>query len=189
MTLRVHPQQELWMMTSTSQHSTTRKTTMTSYRTFVCSMLLVSSLGVLAAPVVAAPPDCSRMGMRGDAWEHRVERMAQQHQRLHDALKLTPEQDIAWKKLMDPQHPMARMEPAKADDWAKLSTPERADKMLERMQEHQSRMTAHVTALKDFYALLTPEQKKTFDDFHAGPRGGMRGKPGPRPMDMAPPKP
>jgi protein CpxP len=162
---------------------------MTRYRNFVSSILLVSSLGVLAAPVAAAPPDCSRAAMRGDIWEHRVERMAQHHQRLHDALKLTPEQDSAWKKLMDSQHPMARMEPGKADDWAKLTTPERADKMLERMQEHQSRMTQHVAALKDFYAMLTPEQKKTFDDFHSAPRRGMRGKPGPRPMDMTSPKP
>ena len=58
---------------------------MTSYRTFVSSLLLVSSLGVLAAPVVAAPPDCSRMGMRGDAWEYRVERMAQHLVRLLEA--------------------------------------------------------------------------------------------------------
>ena len=162
---------------------------MTSYRTFVSSLLLVSSLGVLAAPVVAAPPDCSRTGMRGDAWEHRVERMAQQHQRLHDALKLTPEQDIAWKKLMDPQHPMARMEPAKADDWAKLSTPERADKMVERMRDQQSRMFERLAALKEFYAVLTPEQKKIFDDFHAVPPRGKHAKPGPRPMDRASPKP
>jgi Spy/CpxP family protein refolding chaperone len=31
--------------------------------------------------------------------------------------------------------------------------------------------------LKEFYAVLTPEQKKIFDDSHSGMRrGGMRGK-------------
>ena len=162
---------------------------MTRYRTFVCSVLLISTFGVLAAPVVAAPRDCGP-GMRGgDIWEHRVERMAQQHQKLHDALKLTPDQDSAWKKFMDSEHPMAKPEPGKPEDWAKLTTPERADKMMERMREHQSRMFEHLVALKDFYAVLTPEQKKTFDDFHAAPRTGMRAKPGPRPSESAPAKP
>ncbi len=161
---------------------------MTSYRTFASSLLLASSLGALAAPAVAAPQDCGPAGMRG-AWEYRGERMAQHHQQLHDALKLTPEQEGAWKKLIDSQHPMARMQPGKADDWAKLTTPERADRMLERMKEQQSRMTEHVLALKDFYAVLTPEQKKTFDGFHSGAQSGKRGRQGPRSMDRAAPTP
>jgi Spy/CpxP family protein refolding chaperone len=41
-------------------------------------------------------------------------------------------------------------------------------------------MADHVSALKAFYATLTPEQQKTFEDFHAGPHGGMPGKPGPK---------
>jgi Spy/CpxP family protein refolding chaperone len=85
---------------------------MTSCRTFASSLLLASSLGTLAAPAVAAPQDCGPAGMRG-AWAYRGERMAQHHQRLHDALKLTPEQEGAWKKLMDSQHPMAGMQPGK----------------------------------------------------------------------------
>ena len=124
----------------------------------------------------------------GDFWEHRVERMAQQHKKLRDALKLTPDQDSAWKKLMGSEHPMARAKSGKPDDWAKLTTPERADKMLERMNEHQPLMAEHVVALKDLYAVLTPEQKKTFDDFHSGPRRGMRAKPGPRSLENAPAK-
>jgi protein CpxP len=84
---------------------------------------------------------------------------------------------------------MAKPEPGKPEDWAKLTTPERADKMMERMREHQSRMFEHLVALKDFYAVLTPEQKKTFDDFHSAPRPGMRAKPGPRPSESAPTKP
>lgn len=161
---------------------------MTNYRTLASSILLMSSLGVLATPAVAAPMDCGPAGMRGEFWEYRGERMAQQ-QKLHDALKLTPDQDGAWKKLMDSEHPMTKPEPRKAEEWAKLTTPERADKMLTQMQEHQSRMTAHVAALKDFYAVLTPEQKKTFDDFHAAPRAGMHAKPAPRAMDRKSPGP
>jgi hypothetical protein len=50
-------------------------------------------------------------------------------------------------------------------------------------------MLEHVVALKEFYAVLTPEQKKILDDFHAVPQRGKHGKPGPRPMDRASPKP
>ena len=120
---------------------------MTNYRTFASSILLASSLGILATPAMAAPPDCGPAAMRGDFWEYRGERMAQHHKTLHDALKLTPDQDIAWKKLMDSEHPMAKPEPRNPEEWAKLTTPERADKMVERMREQQSRMFEHVAAL------------------------------------------
>ena len=163
---------------------------MTNYRTLASSILLASSLGILATPAMAAPPDCGPAAMRGDFWEYRGERMAQHHKTLHDALKLTPDQDLAWKKLMDSEHPMAKPEPRNSEEWAKLTTPERADKMVERMREQQSRMFEHVAALKEFYAVLTPEQKKTFDDLHAGarPGRGMHGKPGARSTDRAAPR-
>lgn len=150
---------------------------MTGYRTLVSSMLLASTLGLGAVSLAYANPECGPMGQMG---KRRAERMQQHHQQLHDALKLTPEQEGAWKKLMASEHPMEPAEASKPEDWAKLTTPERAERMLERMKAHQAQMTEHVAALKDFYAVLTPEQQKTFDDFHAGPRGGMRGKQNPR---------
>ena len=69
--------------------------------------------------------------------------------------------------------------PAPTEDWRSLPTPERAERMLTRMKAHEAQMSAHVDALKTFYATLTPEQKKTFDAAHAvGPRG-MKGRMGP----------
>lgn len=150
---------------------------MTSYRILVSSILLASSLGVVAAPLVADPQNCGPMGPRSKNWEHRAGNIEMHHQKLHAALKLMPEQEGAWKKLMDSEPPMAKVAPGISEDWSKLTTPERADKMLERMKEHQAQQTVHVAALKEFYAQLTPEQKKTFDEFHSAPRSGMRGKP------------
>ena len=150
---------------------------MTSYRTLVSSVLLVSSLGFVAVPALAARQDCGPGGARGEFMEHHAKQMEQHHKKLHAALKLTADQETAWKKLMDSEQPMAKMPPAKPEDWAKLTTPERADKMLERMQEHQAREVGHVAALKEFYAVLTPEQKKAFDDFHSGPHERKHGKP------------
>jgi len=151
---------------------------MTRYRALVPSMLLASLLGFLAAPAVAATHKCAPTEAHGEYMDHHGDRMEKHHKKLHEALKLTPEQEGAWKKLMDSEPSMAKPNHGKAEDMAKLTTPERADKMLERMKEQQAQQVEHVAALKALYAVLTPEQKQTFDDFHSTQHGGMRGKPG-----------
>ena len=42
-------------------------------------------------------------------------------------------------------------------------------KALEHMRAMEAKMTEHLAALKEFYAVLTPEQQKIFDD-HSMPR-------------------
>lgn len=150
---------------------------MTPYRTFVSSVLLASSLGFVALPALAAPQDCGPREAYGDFSGHRSKHMEAHHKKLHFLLKLTPEQEVAWKKMTDVEPSMGKTEPMKSADWAKLTTPERADRMLERMKAHHARQVEQVAAMKEFYAVLSPEQKKAFDDFHAT---GMRGKPGAR---------
>ncbi len=146
---------------------------MTSSRKFIQSLLLAAGIGAFAAGPALAEPDCGRM----DGHEGRHAKMLEQHHtRLHDALKLSGEQEPAWKKLMESEQPRAGQGAGKAEDWAKLNAPQRAEKMLELFKTREAKMTEHVTALKAFYAVLTPEQQKTFDDFHAGPRGRMAGK-------------
>ena len=150
---------------------------MTSYRTVFSTMLLASCLAGLAAPAVAAPHKCESKGDHGSFFEHQGERMERHHKKLLEALKLSPDQEVAWKKFVASEGSMAIDRPTpKSEDWAKLSSPERADKMLELMKEHQARMGEHVAALKEFYAVLTPEQKEVFDDFHVAAWRGMRGK-------------
>jgi Spy/CpxP family protein refolding chaperone len=150
---------------------------MTSYRSILSTVLLASSLAVLAAPAVAAPDYCGHRGGRGDYFEHRGERMEHHHKKLLDALKLSPDQALAWEKFIASKGslPMS-MDAAHSEDWSKLTSPERADKALEMMKEHQARMGEHIVALKEFYSVLTPEQKKTFDEFHAAPPRGKHGK-------------
>lgn len=149
---------------------------MNRYRTFLTSALLASGLGFAAAPALAENQDCGHMGNHKEYSEHRMENMEKHHKKLHAALKLTPEQEGAWKKFTDAKKPMPMAESEKNDDWSKLTAPERADKMLERMKAHEKLMTDHIAALKEFYAVLTPEQKKTFDQTHSGQHDGMRGK-------------
>lgn len=150
------------------------------------NLLIAASLSALALPSFAqgmgggmggmGRDSCSQMSNGGSFKEKRAERMQQRHQQLHASLKLNVDQESGWKKYADSMQPPACPE-GKTDDLSKLTAPERADKMLEFSKKQQERMTEHVGALKTFYATLSPEQKKTFDNFHSGPRGGRRGPP------------
>lgn len=153
---------------------------MNSYRKIVQSLLLAAGVGVFVAGPVMAEQGCGHMG--GNP-EGRAKMMEQHHNHLHDALKLTAEQEPAWKKLMESEAPRPALSGGQPEDWAKLNAPERAEKMLELSKARQVQMTEHVAALKAFYATLTPEQQKAFEDFHNAPRGRMSGKPAPKAAD------
>jgi Spy/CpxP family protein refolding chaperone len=108
----------------------------------------------------------------------KMEKMHEQHlATLHDKLKLTAQQEPAWKKFTA-NNPMAdksaRPDPA---EMAKLNAPQRLEKGLEHMKVMETKMTEHLAALKEFYAVLTPEQQKTFDEQtpRFGDRRGHRG--------------
>jgi hypothetical protein len=109
--------------------------------------------------------------------------MDEHHKVLHEALKLTPAQEPGWQKLMDSEHPKVAANAGQPIDWSKLTAPERAEKMLELAKVRQEQMAEHVAALKVFYASLTPEQQKAFEDAHAAPRAGVGMK---KPMNAAP---
>ncbi|CAN5866266.1 hypothetical protein BH11PSE12_BH11PSE12_06490 [soil metagenome] len=94
---------------------------------------------------------------------------------LHAKLKLTAAQEPAWKSFTDATAVSTMPTPPDRQAMEKLTTPERMEKMLERSKEHQSTMQNHLAALKTFYAALTPEQQKMFDESHRGMgRKGMQ---------------
>ena len=152
---------------------------MNSPRKIIQALLLSIGIGALSAGPVLADPACQHEGRPG----MQAKNMEEHHKQLHEALKLTAEQEPGWKKLLDSEHPagMPGM-PGKADqeDWSKLKAPERAEKMLELSKAHQAAMAEHVAALKSFYASLTPQQQAAFEEFHSAHQHGhhgMRGKP------------
>jgi periplasmic protein CpxP/Spy len=160
---------------------------MISYGKTIKSILIAAGIGAFAASPAMADHGCGPMG--GHGAQH-VRMMEQHHAQLHDALKLTAEQEPAWKKLMDSEQPRPALSGGQPEDWAKLNAPERAEKMLELSKARQVQMAEHVTALKALYAVLTPEQQKTFEDFHATHQGRMNGKPAKAPStEKAPSKP
>ena len=119
--------------------------------------------------------------------------MAKRHAALKAKLKLTPDQEPAW-KAFTVSHQAPKMQhdrQAIMADLAKLSTPERIDKMKELRTQHMGEMSAAMdqrgAATKTFYAALTAEQQKIFDAESLMGRGRARGKPGAPPA--APSKP
>ena len=164
---------------------------MNTTKKLVATLIMAAGTSLVALPSFAQPADCMGYGpMAGERMQGmRGDRMKQHQQRLHDALKLNPEQEKAWEKFQA-SHPFAAggQRPNRAENRAemeKLTAPERAEKMLEWQKKHQESMTQHVAALRAFYDQLTPEQKKVFDEQHMprGPRGER--KPGQAPAAPA----
>lgn len=140
------------------------------------------AIAALSATVYARGGEDCNYGGRGGMMGMDSERMEKMHERhlsrLHDKLKLTAQQEPAWKKFAS-VNPMAdkaaRLDP---DEMDKLNAPQRMEKGLEHMKTMEKKMAEHLVALKEFYAVLTPEQQKVFDEQMPGfgDRGGRRGR-------------
>jgi len=85
-----------------------------------------------------------------------------------------PADPAARRAAMDQRR--AEMDKRRAEQ-AALTTPERLDRMIKTMTERaakrQAQMQAHVAAIKQFYAALTPAQQKAFDALGGARKGGM----------------
>jgi protein CpxP len=102
------------------------------------------------------------------------EYMAKRQKELHDKLKLTAAQEPAWNTFTASMTPPDMGKRPDRAEWAKLSAPERMEKALARSKERQARMETRLASMKTFYAVLTPEQQKTFNEnvgMHRGRHG------------------
>ncbi|RYF30357.1 MAG: hypothetical protein EOO26_15380 [Comamonadaceae bacterium] len=106
--------------------------------------------------------------------EHRAKRMAD----LKAKLKLSPAQDSAWSNFTASTQPPSGPRPQRVDraEFAKLTTPQRIERMQARQAERSARFAKRADATKTFYAALNADQQKTFDaeTAHFG-HGGHRG--------------
>lgn len=160
-------------------------------RTIALSLGAVAVLGLSAGGIAhAARGDGGCGGQAMMSGKAPGSYMGKRLDDLHKQLKLTPEQEPAWKAWVGsmPMPGKAGGMQAQRPDFAelaKLPAPERMARMLERHKERQQEMDASLTALRDFYGKLTPEQQKSFDKFHPfgdnkrggrhhGPQQGMQ---------------
>ena len=126
----------------------------------LASLLVATGFAISAPAALARPAEPPCMSADGASM---MQRHDQHRQRLHDALKLTPEQEPAWQKFQAAHQPIGPSERPDRTALDKMTAPERADAMLAFAKKHQERMEQHVAALKAFYNQLTPEQQKVFD--------------------------
>ena len=124
----------------------------------------------------ATPMDPARMAERQQAMQARMsERHTRHMERLKAELKLSPEQEAAWKAFVVRTEPQPFKAPAQ--DWSKMTTPQRLDAQQALHAERSADMAKRIEATKSFYAQLTPEQQKAFDAQSRGyQRAGMKGE-------------
>ncbi|MDT7518916.1 Spy/CpxP family protein refolding chaperone [Rhodoferax sp. TBRC 17660] len=155
-----------------------------AFKTLVVAGLLATAGFSVMAQKHGNPDEA----MGGRPGMHRMDpaKMEEMHAKrsaeLKDKLKITAAQEANWTTFSNAMKPAARADKPKMDraELAKLSTPERLDKMkamrTEMTSEHNSRMEQRDQAVKTFYSTLTPEQKKIFDTESSKHKGGHGGK-------------
>lgn len=115
-----------------------------------------------------------------------AERHSQRMAELKTQLKISPAQEGAWNSYASAMQPKARGERPSREEMQKLNTPQRIDRMQALQAERAAEMKARGDATKAFYAQLTPDQQKIFDERAKrgprgeGKRGGKRGERGER---------
>lgn len=103
---------------------------------------------------------------------------------LHDKLKLDAGQEQGWKNYLAAITPAQRPQRPDPAASATLSAPERMEQHLALMKTHEAALSKRLDATKAFYATLTPEQQKVFNEntghqrHGRGHRGGPRGEKG-----------
>ena len=124
-----------------------------------------------------------------------MEHMKKRMEKLKTDLKLTPAQAGAWTTYTEAIKPGERPAPGDREAFAKLTTPQRIDKMREMRAKRDAEMDRRADATKAFYAQLNAEQQKTFDaaslrmhkphGHHHGHHGGKPGQERPAPAPAA----
>lgn len=152
---------------------------------------VLAALGLAAvAQTPAGPPPGSgprheqRME-RGDParmQERMQARIAKRQAHLKETLQITPAQEGAWTAFTAATQPPANWKRPDRAEFARLTTPERIDRMKALRTERMARMDQRAEATKVFYAALNPTQKRVFDleTARRGQRGGGGGHEGGR---------
>jgi len=144
---------------------------------------LLAAFGLAAsaqnAPMPPAAPGAPMMGHGMDHEHGRMDparmqqKMAKRLAALKQKLQITPAQEGAWTAYTESMKPPANWQRPDRAEFAKLTTPERIDRMRALRTEHMAQADKRADATKTFYAALTPEQKKVFDtESVRGHRGG-----------------
>jgi hypothetical protein len=147
-------------------------------------LVLAASLACLSTFAAAqdrpdappSPPSANQRAAWKQDWQaHRQQAMAERAHHLHDILNLRPDQDAALNAMLEALAPAGHRDEMKHEGpqaMEGLTTPQRLDQMAARMAEHDAAFQRRSTAIKQFYAALSPEQQRAFDALPALIGGG-----------------
>jgi protein CpxP len=146
-------------------------------------LALAAALATLAwgaqAQTPPAPPGAPGPGMQMQhgpfdgqrMHEHMQQRMQERMQRRMEGLKrilqIAPQQEgafNAWAAAMRPSPAAMQQRQQMHADMARMTTPERIDRMRQMRAQRAAEMDRRAEATKAFYAQLTPPQQKAFDE-------------------------
>ena len=144
------------------------------------TLLSLTASGPLFAQEPPPPGPGDFDGGPGGSWgEKRGQFIEERLTKLHEALKLTPAQEADWKAFTDKARASRAGKKEARPDFAalkQLTAPERLEKLVEWGKVRLAHLEETLAATQTFYATLTPEQKKTFDDLtpfgEHGPKWG-----------------
>lgn len=120
----------------------------------LCAAALVSHAEETSFGKCKGQPDV--MQCRHD---HMEKFQAQREKKLHDELMITKDQEPAWGTFIQSMHkrPMDMARHQKSADADKMSAPDRMERHISMMDNHEAAMKERLSALKTFYAVLTPD--------------------------------
>ena len=151
-------------------------------RSLIVAAILAGIAGVSATAIAqGAGPQAGQPAQRMEQMhKQHTQRHAEHQTQLKAALKITASQEAAWNAYVagTAPNPPASAPGMTKEDWFKLTTPQRLEKMQAHRAERDAVMSKRIDAVKTFYAALTPEQQKVFDtQAHGGfHRAGMKGE-------------
>lgn len=139
-------------------------------RVLITAMLAGSGAMSVGAYALTPTGNAAKMDCAGKhAQKNQAERMEQRTKHLaalKTKLNLTVQQEGAWDTYTATRQgatrPMGDRQAMKAE-FAKMTTPQRVDKMLEISEMRRAKMVERAQATKALYAQLTPTQQAVFD--------------------------
>jgi protein CpxP len=157
----------------------------------VAAMAAVVSVAYAVQAQDQAPPaqGPAHSAEQRAAWRH--DRQEAQAKALQAVLNLRPDQEAAFQAFQAAMTPPPREHGDHMDRAAlqAMTTPQRLDRMADRMAKRQAAFRARADAIKSFYAALSPEQQRAFDAMpmlQGGGRGMGHGRMGHGSMDRGP---
>ena len=131
-------------------------------------LIAATAVAALAQTQPMAPASAPATSAHDGRWHFdpakRQERMARRLEAFKQKLQIGPAQEGAWSAFAAALKPAAMMQRPDRAEFARLTTPERIDRMKQMRAQHMAELDRRADATKAFYAVLNPQQQKVFDD-------------------------